>query len=74
MRRQKRTPPPKRSKLKEVSMFLVLLLLTLGMVARPLSHGALFYQNYRGEAVFVPFVLFVAAILVVAAVINLKRK
>jgi len=46
----------------------------LGLVARPLAKGAMFYQSYWGGAVFVPFVLLIAAALVVMLVITWKRK
>jgi hypothetical protein len=74
MRRQKRTPRPRRSKLKEILISFLLVLLVLGLAARPLAKGALFYQNYWGGPVFVPFVVLIAAIIVVGAVIRLMRK
>ena len=46
----------------------------LGLAARPLSKGALFYQSYWGGAVFVPFILLVAVLVVVAFVLDWKRK
>jgi hypothetical protein len=64
----------KPSKLKETFALLVFLLVTLGLVGRPLAKGVLFYQNYWGGAVFIPEILFIALLLVVAAVVNLKRK
>ena len=71
---KKRTSMRKRSKLQEFSIYFVLLLVVLGLMARPLAKGALFYQSYWGAAVFVPFLLFVAATIVVVAVMNWKRK
>jgi hypothetical protein len=37
---------PKRSKLREFLIYLVLLLVMLGLLARPLAKGAMFYQSY----------------------------
>lgn len=54
--------------------YFVLLLVLLGLVARPLAKGALFYQSYWGGAVFVPFILLIAAVILVAAVLDRKRK
>lgn len=65
---------PKRSKLRELLIGLVLLLVMLGLLARPLANGAMFYQSYWGGAVFVPFLLLILAILVVAVVVNWNRK
>jgi hypothetical protein len=64
---------PKRSKLRGFLIYLVLLLMMLGLLARPLAKGALFYQSYWGGAVFVPFLLLIIAIFVVAVVVNLNR-
>ena len=64
----------KRSKLQEFFIYFVLLLVVTGLVARPLAKGALFYESYWGGAVFVPFLLAVAATIVVVAVMNWKRK
>ena len=71
---KKRTTSPQRSKLKELLTYIVLLLVMIGLVARPLAKGAMFYQSYWGGAVFVPFVLFIAAAFVVIVVITRKRK
>ena len=71
---RKRTTSPQRSRLKEFLAYFVLLLVMLGLVARPLAKGAMFYQGYWGGAVFVPFVLLIAAALVVMLVITWKRK
>ena len=71
---RKRTTSPQRSRLKEFLAYFVLLLVMLGLVARPLAKGAMFYQIYWGGAVFVPFVLLIAAALVVMLVITWKRK
>src|SRR5438132_790386 len=71
---RKRTTSPQRSRLKEFLAYFVLLLVMLGLVARPLAKGAMFYQSYWGGAVFVPFVLLIAAALVVMLVITWKRK
>jgi hypothetical protein len=50
------------------------LLVVLGLAARPLARGALFYQSFWGGAVFVPFVLFVAVLVVVIAVVARNQK
>jgi hypothetical protein len=71
---KKRTSVRKRSKLQEFFIYFVLLLVVLGLIARPLAKGALFYRSYWGGAVFVPFLLLVAAMIVVVAVMNWKRK
>ena len=71
---RKHTTPPKRSRLKEFLTYFVLLLVILGLVARPLAKGAMFYQSYWGGAVFVPFVLLMAAILITIFIINWNRK
>lgn len=71
---RKNASPPRRSKAKESLAFFVLLLVMLGFVARPLAKGAMFYQSFWGGAVFVPFVLLVAAGIVAAILITLKRK
>jgi hypothetical protein len=65
---------PRRSKLREFLIYFVLLLVVLGFSARPLAKGAMFYQSYWGGAVFVPFLLLIVAILVVAVVVNWNRK
>jgi hypothetical protein len=44
------------------------------MVARPLAKGSLFYQSYWGGAVFVPFVLLVAALIFVIVLTGWNRK
>jgi hypothetical protein len=54
--------------------YFVLFLVVLGLAARPLSRGALFYQSYWGGAVFVPVLLFVAAVILVIAVVDWNRK
>ena len=64
---------PKRSKLRGFLIYLALLLAMLGLLARPLAKGALFYQSYWGGAVFVPFLLLIVAIFVVAVVVNWNR-
>ena len=71
---RKRATPPKRSRLKEFLLYFVLLLVMLGLVARPFAKGAIFYQSYWGGAVFVPFVLLIAAVLAAIVVINWNRK
>ena len=71
---KKRTSVRKRSKLQEFFIYFVLLLVVTGLVARPLAKGAMFYQSYWGGAVFVPFLLLVAATIVVVAVMNWKGK
>jgi len=50
------------------------MLVVLGLAARPLARGALFYQSYWGGAVFVPFLLFVGAVILVIAVVDWNRK
>lgn len=52
----------------------VLFLVVLGLAARPLATGALFYQSYWGGAVFVPFVLLAAALVIVIAITNRNKK
>jgi O-antigen/teichoic acid export membrane protein len=64
---------PKRSKLRRFLIYLVLLLALLGLFARPLAKGALFYQSYWGGAIFIPFLLLIVAIFVVAVVVNSNR-
>jgi hypothetical protein len=71
---RKRSSPPTLSTKKKFLTGVVLLLVMLGLAARPLARGAMFYQSYWGGAVFVPFVLFIAAALVVMVVITWKRK
>lgn len=71
---KKHTSVRKRSKLQGFFIYFVLLLVVLGLVARPLARGALFYQSYWGGAVFVPFVLVAAATIFVAVIKNWKRK
>ena len=62
------------TKTKRLLSYFVLLFVVLGLVARPLARGALFYQSYWGGPVFVPLVLFVALVILVVAVIDWKRK
>ena len=71
-----RKPKSSRSwpKTKKFLSYFVLLLVVLGLVARPLARGALFYQSYWGGAVFVPVLLFVAAVILTIAVIDWNRK
>lgn len=71
-----RKPKSSRSwrKTKKLLSYFVLFLVVLGLAARPLARGALFYQSYWGGAVFVPLILFVAAVVVVIAVIDWNRK
>ena len=71
---KKRTSVRKRSKLQGFFLYFVLFLVVLGLTARPLAKGAMFYQSYWGGAVFVPFLLLVAATIVVVAVMNWKGK
>ena len=61
-------------KTKKVLTYFVLLLLVLGLAARPLARGALFYQSYWGGVVFVPVIFVFAALIVVIAVIDLRKK
>ena len=66
--------PRRWSKTKKLLSYFVLLLVILGLAARPLARGALFYQSYWGGMVFVPFLLLIAALIVVIAVIDWNRK
>lgn len=72
--RNKSASPSRRSKPKEALIGLVLLFVVLGLACYPLAKGALFYQSYWGGAVFVPFVLVIAVIIVVAIVVNGRRR
>jgi len=71
-----REPKSSRSwrKTKKLLTYFVLFLVVLGLGARPLARGTLFYQSYWGGAVFVPVLLFVAALILVIAVIDWNRK
>ena len=71
---KKTSSPRRQSRWKSFLTYFVLFLVIVGFTLRPLSRGALFYRNYRGEAVFVPFVLLVAALVVVIAFIDRNRK
>ena len=70
----KNQPSPPRRANKQPLIYLVLLLVLLGSVTRPLVRGALFYQNFWGGAVFVPFALLVVALIVVVIVIKSNRR
>jgi hypothetical protein len=59
---------------KKLLTYFVVLLVVLGLAARPLARGAWFYQSYWDGAVFVPVLLFVAAVILVIAVIDWNRK
>ena len=59
---------------KKLLTYFVLILLVLGMAARPLARGALFYQSYWGGAVFAPVFFVFVALIVVIAVIDLRKK
>ena len=59
---------------KRLLSYLVLFFIALGLAARPLSKGALFYQSYWGGAVFIPFILLVATLVLVALVLDWRRK
>ena len=61
-------------KTKKVLTYFVLILLVLGLAARPLARGAVFYQSYWGGAVFVPVIFVFVALIVVIAVIDLRKK
>ena len=61
-------------KTKRLLAYFVLLLVVLGLAARPLARGALFYQTYWGGAVFVPFLIVVAVVILVIVVIDWNRK
>jgi hypothetical protein len=75
MSRGKSKSAAKQSRWRRFLSAFVLFLVILGLALRPLSRGALFYRNYRGEAVFfVPFILLIAAIVVVIVFIERNRK
>jgi hypothetical protein len=57
-----------------VFTYFILMLLVLGLGARPLARGALFYQSYWGGAVSVPVFFVFVALIVVIAVIDLRKK
>jgi hypothetical protein len=59
---------------KKLLTYFVLILLVLGMAARPLARGALFYQSFWGGAVFAPVFFVFVALIVVIAVIALRKK
>ncbi len=59
---------------KKLLTYFVLILFVLGLAARPLVKGALFYQSYWGGAVFVPVFFVFVALIVVIAVIDLRKK
>jgi hypothetical protein len=61
-------------KTKKVFSYFVLIFLVLGLGARPLARGTLFYQSYWGGAVFVPVFFVFVALIVVIAVIDLRKK
>jgi hypothetical protein len=61
-------------KTKRLLAYFVLLLVVLGLAAHPLARGALFYQTYWGGAVFVPFLIVVAVVILVIVVIDWHRK
>ena len=61
-------------KTKKLLTYFVLFLLVLGLAARPLARGALFYQSYWGGAVFVPLLIFVGVVILVIPVIDWNRK
>jgi hypothetical protein len=61
-------------KAKKIITYPILFLVTLGLCARPLAKGALFYQSYWGGPVFVPVILFVAALILLVAILNWNRK
>jgi hypothetical protein len=67
-------PQERWPKTKKLVTYFVLLLLVLGMAGRPLAKGVLFYQSYWGGAVFVPVIFVLAALIVVIAVIDLRKK
>ena len=58
---------------KKLLTYFVLILLVLGMAGRPLVRGA-FYQSYWGGAVFVPVFFVFVTLIVVIAVIDLRKK
>jgi hypothetical protein len=61
-------------KTKKLLTYFALILLVLGIAARPLARGALFYQSYWGGAVFIPVFFVFVALIVVIAVIDLRKK
>jgi hypothetical protein len=61
-------------KTKKALTYFVLLLLVLGLAARPLARGAVFYQSYWGGAVFVPILFVIATLVFVISFIDLRKK
>lgn len=61
-------------KTKKLLTYFVLFLVVLGLAARPLRRGALVYQSYWGGAVFVPFLIFIAALILVVAFMDRNGK
>jgi len=70
----KRPVSRKMSKPMRVFSWALISLVLLGFVVGPLARGALFYQNYRGEAVFVPFVILVGVVMVIAAIVGSRNR
>jgi hypothetical protein len=72
----RRYPKPRERfpKTKKLLTYFVLILFVLGLAARPLARGGLFYQSYWGGAVFVPVFFVFVALIVVIAVIDLRKK
>jgi hypothetical protein len=67
-------PPERWPKMKKVFTYFILILLVLGLGARPLARGALFYQSYWGGAAFVPVLFVFVALIVVIAIIDLRKR
>ena len=70
---KKSKSPRKRSRGTRFLSYFVVFLVVVGLCLRPLSKKALFYQGFWGGAVFVPFVLLAAAIVLFIAFINRNR-
>ena len=67
MVKRRSRPTRMRFPLKECLAGLVLFLLALGLIGRPLARGTVFYQNYWGGTVFVPFAVFILVLIAIAA-------
>ena len=67
-------PRKELSKPRKALVYVVLLFVVVGVGGRPLARGQLFYQNYWGGAVFVPTILLVGAIILIAALRNLSGR
>jgi hypothetical protein len=70
---KKSKSPRKPSRWMRFLSYFVMFLVVIGLCLRPLSKKALSYQSFWGGAVFVPFVLLAAAIVLFIAFINRNR-